>query len=291
MIECLHSHVKYGAVSARPTLKSQMRIFQWTSNRLSEQSWGNQGDASKITTPEALEMSKYNPITNQAKHRNRITPPIITFLKLSQQYPPELLNHKSSAVHLRDILNNLTEYYNILSPLQHHWQCRYEKKKKLILKYLPYPEKVASSTHKLSLHYCAFETAGKKPTWVWAVHVDELIPLVVLDEGDQSVLELRSQLDHKLVVGVDGEARRDETYMQSTAKRHQHVHGLPVIQADDSVDSFRELRTNWEEHRKTKCKTIEWIDLIQNYLFMQKDRIYTGSIYEGSLQTFCWLSE
>lgn len=66
----------------------------------------------------------------------------------------------------------------------------------------------------------------------------------MLDKGDQSILELRSQLDHKLVVGIDGEAGRDEAHVQSATERHQHVHGLPVIQADDGVHSFGELGTN-----------------------------------------------
>lgn len=76
----------------------------------------------------------------------------------------------------------------------------------------------------------------------------------MLDKGDQSILELRSQLDHKLVVGIDGEAGRDEADVQSSAERHEHVHGLPVIQSDYSVDSFGELGTNWEEHRRRNVR-------------------------------------
>lgn len=123
-------------------LKSQMKIFQWTSNRLSEQSCGNQGAISKITTPEALEMSKYNPIISQAEHLNRITPNhhvFQTFPAISSKAPKSQIT-KLSAVRLCDILSNLTEYYNILSRLQLQWQCRW-RKKKLIMKYLPHPEK------------------------------------------------------------------------------------------------------------------------------------------------------
>lgn len=74
----------------------------------------------------------------------------------------------------------------------------------------------------------------------------------MFDKGDESVLELGSQLDHKLVVGVDGEAGRYEAHVQSAAERHEHVHGPPVIQANDSVDSFGELGTNCKRKREKK---------------------------------------
>lgn len=141
-------------------LKSQMKIFQWTSNRFSEQSCRNQGAISKITTPEALEMSKYNPIISQAEHLNRITPNhhvFQTFPAISSKAPKSQIT-KLSAVRLCDILSNLTEYYNILSRLQLQWQCRWRKKTNNEIFTSPW-KGCGSTTHKFSFRYCAFEMA------------------------------------------------------------------------------------------------------------------------------------
>lgn len=71
----------------------------------------------------------------------------------------------------------------------------------------------------------------------------------MVDHSHQSVLELRPQLDDKLVGRLDGEGRRDEADMQRPAEGHEHVDGLPVVQANDGVHAFGELGANWERKR------------------------------------------
>jgi len=63
----------------------------------------------------------------------------------------------------------------------------------------------------------------------------------VLDHAHQGVLDLGPQLDDELVGRLDGEGRRDEADVQRAAEGHQHVHRLPVVQADDGVHAFGEL--------------------------------------------------
>lgn len=69
-------------------------------------------------------------------------------------------------------------------------------------------------------HPLQVKPKADRPTWIWTVHVDELAPLVVLHKVYQSVLELRPKLDDKLVVGVDGETRRDKADVQRSAEWH-----------------------------------------------------------------------
>lgn len=74
-----------------------------------------------------------------------------------------------------------------------------------------------------------------------AIHVDKLGPFVVLDQGNEGLLKLRSELDDKLVVGFNWETGCHKADVESPAERHEHVHGLPVIQSNDGIDSFGKL--------------------------------------------------
>lgn len=93
-------------------------------------------------------------------------------------------------------------------------------------------------------------------TGVRAVHVDKLGPSIVFDHSHQSILELRPQLDHKLVRRFDGEGRSDEADMQCPAERRQHVDRLPVVQADDGVHALGELGANCQRQNKQKRQRV-----------------------------------
>lgn len=52
-------------------------------------------------------------------------------------------------------------------------------------------------------------------------------------------------LDDKLHVSVDGEAGGNEGGVQRPAEGGQRVHGLPVVEAENGVNSSGELRADW----------------------------------------------
>ena len=71
----------------------------------------------------------------------------------------------------------------------------------------------------------------------------------MVNHTHQSVLQLGPQLDDELVGRLDGEGRRDEADVQRAAEGHEHVDCLPVVQADDGVHTFGELRADCSEGR------------------------------------------
>lgn len=90
-------------------------------------------------------------------------------------------------------------------------------------------------------------------TWVGAVHVDEPGPVEMLQQGHEGLLQLGTQLQDELVVGLNGERRRDEADVQRAAERHQHVDCPPVVQTHDGVHAFRELGADcdgWREKER-----------------------------------------
>lgn len=68
----------------------------------------------------------------------------------------------------------------------------------------------------------------------------------MVQQGHERLLELRPQLQDELVVGLDGEGRRDEADVQRAAEGHQHVDGAPVVEAHDGVDALGELGADWD---------------------------------------------
>lgn len=76
----------------------------------------------------------------------------------------------------------------------------------------------------------------------------------MVQQGHERLLELRPQLQDELVVGLDGEGRRDEADMQRAAERHQHVDGAPVVQAHDGVDALGELGADWNTDTARRVK-------------------------------------
>lgn len=108
-------------------------------------------------------------------------------------------------------------------------------------------------TYIWKVYYEINERVNLFPTWVRTVHVDKLGPSVVVNHSHQSVLELRPQLDDKLIGRLDGEGRGDEADMQRSAERHEHVDRLPVIQTNDGIHTLGELGANYKgEKRKEK---------------------------------------
>lgn len=115
--KCLHA-LRYTVWCGQRSsaTKSQIKIFHWTSNRLQQQSCRYRGAISQITTPEARGVSKYNHITSQAEHLNRITqnhhvsPHERAFTAISSKAPKSQIT-KSPTIHLHHIPNWLAVYY------------------------------------------------------------------------------------------------------------------------------------------------------------------------------------
>lgn len=76
----------------------------------------------------------------------------------------------------------------------------------------------------------------------------------MVDHSHQSILELRPQLDDKLVGRLDGEGRGDEADVQRSAEGHEHVDCLPVIQANDGIHALGELGANCRREKKKKAE-------------------------------------
>lgn len=55
-------------------------------------------------------------------------------------------------------------------------------------------------------------------TPVGIINVDKFLPLVMVDDADEGILELRAQLKDKLVGCVNGKARRNEADMEGPAE-------------------------------------------------------------------------
>lgn len=67
----------------------------------------------------------------------------------------------------------------------------------------------------------------------------------MVQQAENCSSQTGSHLDDKLHVCVDGEAGRDEGGVQSPAEGGQRVHGLPVIESEDGVNSSGELGADW----------------------------------------------
>lgn len=99
-------------------------------------------------------------------------------------------------------------------------------------------------------HNCVFFAFPVALTSVSVVKVDKLLPLVMVQQTENSSSQTRPHLDDKLHVSVDGEAGSNEGGVQRPAEGGQRVHGLPVIEAEDGVDSPGELRADWWQRQR-----------------------------------------
>lgn len=66
----------------------------------------------------------------------------------------------------------------------------------------------------------------------------------MVQETENSSSQAGPHLDDELHVSVDWEAGRDEGGVQRPAEGGQRVHGLPVVEAEDGVNSSGELGAN-----------------------------------------------
>lgn len=81
-------------------------------------------------------------------------------------------------------------------------------------------------------------------TSVRVVQEDELLPVVVVEQGEQRAADGRPQLQGELALALGGEAGRDEGDVQRAAERRQRVHRPLVVQAEDGEDTAGILRAN-----------------------------------------------
>lgn len=64
-------------------------------------------------------------------------------------------------------------------------------------------------------------------------------------QTEHSSTQTGPHLDDKLHVSVNGKAGGNEGGVQRPAEGGQRVHGLPVVEAENGVNSSGELRADW----------------------------------------------
>lgn len=87
-------------------------------------------------------------------------------------------------------------------------------------------------------------TSDPSLTSVGVVQEDELVPVVVVEEGQQRPPDGRPELQRELALALGGEAGRDEGDVQGAAEGRQRVHRALVVQAEDRKDAAGVLRAN-----------------------------------------------
>lgn len=75
------------------------------------------------------------------------------------------------------------------------------------------------------------------PTSVRVVQEDELVPVVVVEEGQEGPTDRRPELQGELALALGGETRRDEGDVQRAAEGRQRVDRTLVVQAEDGEDT------------------------------------------------------
>lgn len=103
-------------------------------------------------------------------------------------------------------------------------------------------------------------------TSVSVVKVDKLLPLVMGQETENSSSQAGPHLDDKLHVSVNGEAGRNEGGVQRPAEGGQRVHRLPVVEAEDGVNSPGELRADCRQRQRQRAGSQT---VIYDQLFLQ----------------------
>lgn len=81
-------------------------------------------------------------------------------------------------------------------------------------------------------------------TSVCVVQKDKLVPVVVVQEGQQGSSDGRPHLQRELTLALGGEAGRDEGDVQGAAEGRQRVDGALVVQAEDGEHASGVLRAN-----------------------------------------------
>lgn len=81
-------------------------------------------------------------------------------------------------------------------------------------------------------------------TSVCVVQKDKLVPVVVVQEGQQGSSDGRPHLQRELTLALGGEAGRDEGDVQGAAEGRQRVDGALVVQAEDGEHASGVLGAN-----------------------------------------------
>ena len=81
-------------------------------------------------------------------------------------------------------------------------------------------------------------------TPVGVVQEHELVPVVVVEQRQQSAPDGRPELQGELALALGGEAGRDEGDVQGAAEGRQRVDRALVVQAEDGEDTAGVLRAN-----------------------------------------------
>lgn len=96
--------------------------------------------------------------------------------------------------------------------------------------------------------FLSFQKGVKKTsplTSVGVVQEDELVPVVVVEEGQESPADGWPELQGELALALGGEAGSDERDVQGAAEGRQRVDWALVVQAEDGKDAAGVLGTNW----------------------------------------------
>lgn len=81
-------------------------------------------------------------------------------------------------------------------------------------------------------------------TSVCVVQKDKLVPVVVVQEGQQGSSDGWPHLQRELTLALGGEAGRDEGDVQGAAEGRQRVDGALVVQAEDGEHASGVLGAN-----------------------------------------------
>lgn len=81
-------------------------------------------------------------------------------------------------------------------------------------------------------------------TSISIIKENELVPVVVVEEGQQSTSDGWPKLQGELTLALCGKAGRDEGDVQGAAERRQCMDRAFVVQAEDGEDTTGVLRAN-----------------------------------------------
>lgn len=97
-------------------------------------------------------------------------------------------------------------------------------------------------------------------TSVCVIEEDESVPVIVVQQWQQSSSDGRPQLQRELAFPLCGEAGSHQADVQGSTKRCQRVHWALVVKAEDGKDPPWILRTNWcdtDREKTQKGKELE----------------------------------
>lgn len=86
-------------------------------------------------------------------------------------------------------------------------------------------------------------------TSVGVIQEDKLVPVVVVEEGQQSPPDGRPKLQSELALTLGGETGCDEGDVQGAAEGCQRVDRTLVVQAEDGEDTTGVLGTDWRREQ------------------------------------------